>query len=178
MLIHHLNVYSTLFADSTLPSAIEPDYLINTVKQSSTIIIFHLLTIFASNTEKTEWKTGPRFWRGSNSRPSACKADVITTTPQNQLQLQLLPQNVFCHKHAYSPIWLKYASTLKALTFCFCFNNWYNFVLMITSDKRNIAQEMYFQLALLTQTKALFNTNQVGYCACLMIQCALTPINK
>ena len=28
-----------------------------------------------------------RFWRGSNSRPSACKADVITTTPQNpQLQ--------------------------------------------------------------------------------------------
>ena len=25
-----------------------------------------------------------RFWRGSNSRPSACKADVITTTPQNQ----------------------------------------------------------------------------------------------
>ena len=24
-----------------------------------------------------------RFWRGSNSRPSACKADVITTTPQN-----------------------------------------------------------------------------------------------
>ena len=27
----------------------------------------------------------PRFWRGSNSRPSACKADVITTTPQNLL---------------------------------------------------------------------------------------------
>ena len=25
----------------------------------------------------------PRFWRGSNSRPSACEADVITTTPQN-----------------------------------------------------------------------------------------------
>ena len=31
-----------------------------------------------------------RFWRGSNSRPSACKADVITTTPQNQtLQLDV-----------------------------------------------------------------------------------------
>lgn len=30
----------------------------------------------------------PRFWRGSNSRPSACKADVITTTPQNPLARQ------------------------------------------------------------------------------------------
>ena len=30
----------------------------------------------------------PRFWRGSNSRPSACKADVITTTPQNLMALQ------------------------------------------------------------------------------------------
>ena len=29
-------------------------------------------------------KLKERFWRGSNSRPSACKADVITTTPQNQ----------------------------------------------------------------------------------------------
>ena len=28
-------------------------------------------------------KNKTRFWRGSNSRPSACKADVITTTPQN-----------------------------------------------------------------------------------------------
>ena len=26
-----------------------------------------------------------RFVRGSNTRPSACKADVITTTPTNQL---------------------------------------------------------------------------------------------
>ena len=26
-----------------------------------------------------------RFVRGSNPRPSACKADVITTTPTNQL---------------------------------------------------------------------------------------------
>ena len=30
-----------------------------------------------------------RFWRGSNSRPSACKADVITTTPQNQQVLMV-----------------------------------------------------------------------------------------
>ena len=31
------------------------------------------------------YKKGLRFRRGSNSRPSACKADVITTTLRNQL---------------------------------------------------------------------------------------------
>ena len=36
------------------------------------------MDINVNERQKTE-----RFWRGSNSRPSACKADVITTTPQN-----------------------------------------------------------------------------------------------
>ena len=36
-----------------------------------------------------------RFWRGSNSRPSACKADVITTTPRNQLYILSLNSKIF-----------------------------------------------------------------------------------
>ena len=35
-----------------------------------------------------------RFWRGSNSRPSACKADVITTTPQNQTAMVVVKRSV------------------------------------------------------------------------------------
>ena len=34
-----------------------------------------------------------RFGRGSNPRPSACKADVITTTPPNQLKEWDLPNS-------------------------------------------------------------------------------------
>ena len=39
-----------------------------------------------------------RFLRGSNPRPSACKADVITTTPRNQYTIACL-YFAFCSKH-------------------------------------------------------------------------------
>ena len=43
-----------------------------------------------------------RFWRGSNSWPSACKADVITTTPQNLPQFGKSVGNVFFARSVWS----------------------------------------------------------------------------
>ena len=46
------------------------------------VLDFYILNIFFVFRTKLHEKE--RFRRGSNSRPSACEADVITTTPRNR----------------------------------------------------------------------------------------------
>ena len=85
-----------------------------------------------------------RFWRGSNSRPSACKADVITTTPQNQT-VPVLDKNWIDIMHILLsfPGWivLPFFVLMIALTYCripwYCIILWCVFVFQRNDNKHN-----------------------------------------
>ena len=52
--------------------------------------LMHNANTYLKNVVRNKGKKKKRFPRGSNPRPSACKADVITTTPGNHLTTMFL----------------------------------------------------------------------------------------
>ena len=99
----------------------------------------HSVKILSKDPLKSE-----RFWRGSNSRPSACKADVITTTPQNQTVLVADKNSIdIMHILLSFPGWivLSFFGLMIALTYCriswYCIILWCVFVFQRNDNKHN-----------------------------------------